>query len=108
MSGIDDRRKAMDAKLHHDGELRFKVNNRRNKLLGLWLAEQFGLTGDEADAYAKTVVLSDFEAPGDEDVVKKVMTDIQQRAAEVSEPAVRDKMTTLLETAKDQIYSEAE
>ena len=48
MSGIDDRRKGMEAKLHHDGELKFKVNNRRNKLLGLWLAEQFGLAGDEA------------------------------------------------------------
>ena len=108
MSGIDDRRKGMEAKLHHDDELRFKVNNRRNKLLGLWLAEQFGLEGDEANEYAKTVVLSDFEEPGDDDVVRKVMADIEAKSASIDEPAVRKQMQTLLETAKDQIFSETE
>ena len=108
MSGIDDRRKGMEAKLHHDGELKFKVNNRRNKLLGLWLAEQFGLAGDEATAYAKTVVLSDFEEPGEDDVVRKVMADIAARGASIEEVAIRKKMDALLDTAKDQIFSETE
>lgn len=108
MSGIDDRRKGMEAKLHHDGELKFKVNNRRNKLLGLWLAEQFGLEGDEANEYAKTVVLSNFEEPGDEDVVRKALADIEAKNASVDEAAVREKMASLIETAKDQIISETE
>ncbi|MBX2850769.1 MAG: DUF1476 domain-containing protein [Phycisphaeraceae bacterium] len=108
MSGIDDRRKGMEAKLHHDGELKFKVNNRRNKLLGLWLAGQFGVAGDEAEAYAKTVVLSDFEEPGDEDVVRKVMADIEAKNASIDEVTVRKQMEALIETAKDQIFSEAE
>ena len=108
MSGIDDRRKGMEAKLHHDGELKFKVNNRRNKLLGLWLAEQFGLAGDEAEAYAKTVVLSDFEEPGDEDVVRKAMADIAEKGAGIDEAAVRQQMEALIESAKDQVFSEAE
>ena len=108
MSGIDDRRKGMEAKLHHDGELKFKVTNRRNKLLGLWLAGQFALEGDEADAYAKTVVLSDFEEPGEEDVVRKVMADIQARGSSIGEDAVRQQMHTLMDTAKDQILSETE
>ena len=108
MSGIDDRRKGMEAKLHHDGELKFKVNNRRYKLLGLWLAEQFGLAGDEAEAYAKTVVLSDFEEPGDEDVVRKAMADIAEKGASIDEAAVRSQMESLIETAKDQVFSEAE
>lgn len=108
MSGIDDRRKGMEAKLHHDGELKFKVNNRRNKLLGLWLAEQFGLAGDEAKAYAKTVVLSDFEEPGDEDVVRKAMADIEANSANIDEATVRKQLEALLEPAKDQIFSEAE
>lgn len=108
MSGIDDRRKGMEAKLHHDGELKFKVNNRRNKLLGLWLAEQFGLAGADAEAYAKTVVLSDFEEPGDEDVVRKALADIESKNASIDESAVREKMAALVEVAKDQIFSEAE
>ena len=108
MSGIDDRRKGMEAKLHQDGELKFKVNNRRNKLLGLWLAEKFGLASDEAAAYAKTVVLSDFEEPGDDDVVRKVMADIKAKNVSIDEPTVRKKMQALLDTATDQIFSETE
>ena len=108
MSGIDDRRKGMEAKLHHDGELKFKVNNRRNKLLGQWLAEQFGLAGEEAEAYAKTVVLSDFEEPGEEDVVRKVMADIESRNAGIDEATVRKQMETLMDTAKDQVLGETD
>ncbi|MEM9346513.1 MAG: DUF1476 domain-containing protein [Planctomycetota bacterium] len=108
MSGIDDRRKGMEAKLHHDGELKFKVHNRRNKLLGQWLAGHFGLEGDEATEYAKSVVMSDFEEPGDEDVVRKVMADIQAKGASIEEAAVRQQMASLLETAHDQITSETE
>jgi len=108
MSGIDERRKGMEAKLHHDDELRFKVNNRRNKLLGLWLAEAFGLTGDAAADYAKAVVLSDFEEPGDEDVFRKVTADIQASSVDIDEATVRQQMRTLLDTAKDQILSDTE
>ncbi|MGB1124899.1 MAG: DUF1476 domain-containing protein [Phycisphaeraceae bacterium] len=108
MSGIDDRRKGMEAKLHHDGELKFKVTNRRNKLLGLWLAEAFGLEGDAAAEYAKTVVLSDFEEPGEDDVVRKVMADIEEKSAGIDEATVRKKMESLLNAAKDQILSETD
>lgn len=108
MSGIDDRRKAMEAKLHHDGELKFKVNNRRNKLLGLWLAEQFGLAGEEAEAYAKSVVMSDFEEPGDDDVVRKVLADIADKGVGIDEAAVRSQMEALIETATDQVFSETQ
>ena len=74
----------------------------------LWLAEQFGLAGNEAEAYAKTVVLSDFEEPGDEDVVRKAMADIAEKGAGIDEAAVRQQMEALIESAKDQVFSEAE
>lgn len=106
MSGIDDRRKGMDAKLHHDDELRFKVYNRRNKLLGLWAAGQFGLAGDEAAEYAKQVVMSDFEETGDEDVLRKVVGDFTSRGVKIDPQAVRKKMDELLEAAHDQIVGE--
>ena len=108
MSGIDDRRKGMETKLHHDAELRFKVNNRRNKLLGLWAAEQLGQTGDEAAAYAKTVVLSDFEETGDEDVLRKVLADLTAGGVTSDAVAVRQKMDELLNTAKDQIFDDTD
>ena len=72
MSNFDDREKAQEAKYAHDQEISFKANARRNKLLGLWVAEQLGLSGDAADAYAREVIESDFEEPGDEDVFRKV------------------------------------
>ena len=106
MSGIDDRRKGMDAKLHHDEELRFKVNNRRNKLLGLWAAEQMGHEGEAAEQYAKTVVLSDFEETGDDDVLRKVLGDLTEKGVEADADAVRKKMDELMDTAKDQIFGE--
>lgn len=106
MSGIDDRRKGMDAKLHQDGELRFKVHNRRNKLLGLWAAEQFGLAGDEAAEYAKQVVMSDFEETGDDDVLRKVLGDFNSRGVKIEKDALRKKMDELLEVAHGQIVGE--
>lgn len=107
MSGMDERRKGMDTKLERDSELRFKVTNRRNKLLGLWLAEAFGLTGKEVEAYAKSVVLADFEEPGEEDVVRKVMADIAEKGVDIDEKTVRAKMTALMEPAKDQVFKES-
>ena len=72
MTTFDKREEGFEKKFAHDEELRFKANARRNKLLGLWAAEKLGLTGDAANAYAKEVVMADFEEAGDDDVLKKV------------------------------------
>ena len=65
MTAFDDRRNAFEKQFAHDEDLRFKATARRNKLFGLWIAERLGKSGDEADAYAKSVVLADFEEAGD-------------------------------------------
>lgn len=78
----------------------FRVAARRNKLLGLWLAEQFGV--EDAEAYAKEVVLADLEEPGDEDVIRKVMQDVSARNASISEDQVRDKLAEFLIKAQDE------
>ena len=106
MTTFKDREKAFEDKYKHDQELQFKVEVRRNKLLGLWLAEQLGIAGADADAYAKEVVSADFEEPGEEDVVRKVMGDIAARNIDLSEHRVRKKMGELLVVAKEQIMSE--
>ena len=107
MSGsFEDREKAFESKWAHDEELRFNIVARRNKLLGLWAAEQMGLSGDEAQEYAKSVVRADLEEPGHEDVVRKVHKDFDGRNIARSDHAIRLKMEELLQIAADQIMHE--
>ena len=108
MSGsFGDREKAFESKWAHDEEMRFKIIARRNKLLGLWAAEQMGISGPEADEYARAVVRADFEEPGEEDVVRKVRKDFEAKSIARSDHAIRTKMEELLATAADQILHEA-
>lgn len=88
-----------------DGELEFKVMARRNRLLGHWAAEKLGFTDDAAQAYAKEVVMSDLEEPGDEDVIRKVMGDFREHNVATSEAELRAEMARLLGVARDQLGS---
>jgi hypothetical protein len=106
MSGFDDRKKGEEARFAHDSELRFKAEARRNKLLGLWAAEQMGMSEAHAKEYAGEVVASDFEEAGDEDVFRKVAADLKAKGASVSEEMIRKKMADLVSVARDQILSE--
>jgi hypothetical protein len=107
MSGsFGDREKAFESKWAHDEELRFKIVARRNKLLGLWAAEQMGLNGDAGADYAKTVVQADFLEPGHEDVVRKIQKDFEAKGVARSDHAIRLKMEELLAVAADQIQRE--
>ncbi len=103
MTTFDDRENAFEAKFAHDGEMQFKAEARRNKLLGLWAAGLMGKSGDEAAAYALEVVSADFEEAGVEDVVRKVAADLAGKAAA---DEVRAKMAELLPVAKAQLMSE--
>ena len=103
MTSFDERQKAYESRFAHDEELRFKAMARRNKLLGLWAAERLGRTGPDAEAYAKEVVRSDFDEPGDEDVYRKVRADLDAADANVSEEELRRTMRELLVTAAEQL-----
>jgi hypothetical protein len=106
MTTFDERESSFENKFKHDRELQFKVNARRNKLLGLWAAGQLGIHGAEAEAYAKAVVVADFEKPGDQDVVDKLMGDFKAHNIEMSESRLRKQMSELLTAATTQIKSE--
>ncbi len=103
MTTFDDRENAFESKFAHDAEMQFKVDARRNKLLGLWASELLGKSGDAAAAYATEVVKSDFEEAGDDDVLRKVAGDLGDKA---SEDDIRAKMTDFMKTAKAQIMEE--
>jgi hypothetical protein len=106
VSGFDDREKGQEAKFAYDSELRFKAEARRNKLLGLWAAEHMGLSDEHAREYAVEVVSADFEEAGDEDVFRKVSTDLKAKGASVSDDMIRQKMAELIAVARQQILSE--
>lgn len=106
MSGFDQRKSGEEARFALDQELRFKANARRNKLLGLWAADLLGLKGEAASAYAVEVVKSDFEAPGDEDVFRKVRGDFDKAGIAQTDHQLHRQMEELLQTAIEQVKSE--
>ena len=105
MTTFDKREEGFEKKFAHDEELRFKATARRNKLLGLWAAEKLGLSGDEANAYAKEVVMSDFEESGDNDVFRKLRTDFDAKGVNQSDHQIRRSMDELMAQAIEQIKS---
>ncbi len=104
MTTFDDREKAFEDKYKHDQELQFRVEVRRNKLLGLWAAELLGK--DDAEAYAKEVVSADFEELGGADLVRKILGDLQDGGIEMSEHRLRKKMEECLAEGKEQVMKE--
>ncbi|QFT62849.1 hypothetical protein SAMN05421853_10859 [Roseivivax halotolerans] len=103
MTTFNDRENAFENKFAHDEEMKFRAEARRNKLLGLWAAEKLGLSGDEADAYAREVVKADFEEAGHEDVVRKVAGDLGDKS---NPDEIRAKMAECLAQAKAQLVEE--
>jgi hypothetical protein len=104
MTTFDKREEGFEKKFAIDEELRFKANARRNKLLGLWAASKMGVTGADADAYAKAVVAADFEEAGDHDVFRKVRADLDaKKVAGVSDQEIRKTMDELLARAVEEI-----
>ncbi len=103
MSQFDDRKRGQEAKFAHDQETQFKIMARRNKLLGLWAADVMGLAGSDADAYAKTVVLSDLEEAGEEDVFRKIRADFDAKGIQRTDAQIREHMAELLPVARKQV-----
>jgi hypothetical protein len=106
MTSFEDREKGFERKFAHDEELKFRANARRNKLLGLWAAEQLGLAGDDAQAYARAVVKADMEEPGEEDVFRMLRRDFDAKNVEQSDHQIRRMMADLMSEAVLQIETE--
>jgi hypothetical protein len=107
MKSFDDRQKGFEAEFKRGQEIAFRATARRNKLLGLWAAKRLGLApGAAAEAYATTVVLADFEAPGDEDVIEKVRNDLVARGIDITEAEVRAELSRAAIEARKQLASQ--
>ena len=105
MTSFDDRRKGFEREFERNQDLAFRVTARRNRLFGLWAAERLGLAGDAAEAYARTVVEADFQAPGDGDVIAKVKTDLTVAGIDPAEPVLRAELDRAAAEALRQLAS---
>lgn len=105
MDPFKDREKGFENRFAHEAEMEFRAIARRNKLVGLWAAELLGKSGEEAHLYAAEVIRADFQEAGHEDVVRKLVADLDGRA---SEAEVRAQMESSLKLAREQVMTETE
>jgi len=103
---LDDRKNAFENKFKHDEELRFKVDARLAKLFGLWVAEQLSLGEEQANAYAKQMVMTQMDSPGNDDIINKAMSDLKGAGKEIARHTLETQVTNLEAKAKEQIMSE--
>ena len=105
MTSFDKREEGFERKFAHDEEIRFRAQARRNKLVGLWAAEQLGFAGAAAEAYAVGVVAAELEAPGSDAVFRKLRTDFDAKGVAQSDHQIRRTMDELLVKAVDDIHA---
>ena len=107
MTTFGDRERAEEAKFAHDEDTLFRIQARRNKLLGHWAAQRMGLDAAETEAYARAVVQAEFEEAGDEDVVRKLLGDLTMAKVDIDEAEIRAALAEQAIEARRQITGEA-
>ena len=107
MTTFDDRERAFEAKFAHDEEMLFRITARRNRLVGEWAAALMGLTKEETDAYAKSVVQADFEEAGDEDVIRKLLGDLILAGVEIDDGHIRAALSDKAAEARRQFMQQS-
>ena len=106
MNSFETREKEFEAKFKHDQELQFKITARRNRLLGLWAAQQLGLLGDAAEAYAQRVVEAQLQPGGNKNVVDKLVADLGAKDPTFTAARIRFEVEHFAEQAKRQLMAE--
>jgi hypothetical protein len=103
MANFDEREKGYERKFQHDQELAFKIKVRRNRLLGLWAAEQLGLNEDQAEAYARAVIDSEMQKGGDDGVVAKIRDDFAAKGVAFDTARIRIELDRFTGEARSQL-----
>ena len=107
MSGFDDRKAEQEARYVYEENMSFAVEARTSKLFGLWGAEKMGITGDEAEAYAKEVIAANLEEPGFDDIYRKVRGDFDTKGlTDITEAEMREEIHKAYLEAKQQMGEE--
>lgn len=90
---------------HHalGAEREFRIAARRNKLLGQWAAERLGLDDEATRDYVARVIAADMAAPGHDDVVAAVLSDLRTAGIVCDDEEVRRKLLACESEARAQI-----
>jgi len=107
MTTFNDHERAQEAKFAMDADTEFRIVARRNRLVGQWAAEQMGLTAEETESYATSVVQADFEEAGDGDVIRKLVADLLAAGVDIDDVAVRDALAAKAVEARRHFMGEA-
>ena len=108
INGFDQRKKAFEAKYLHDEELNFRIQAKRNRLFGLYAAELLGYKGKKAEQYVDEIILVDLQKTQGEDVLHKVLKDLESAKVEISEHRLSKELERCWEMARDSVMSEEE
>ena len=106
MPPFEEREDLFEKRFAHDQTVQFRAEARRAKLFGAWVAEQLGLTGDEANSYAGDVVVSDLKEAGVNDILEKVIPDLRAKGLEIPEDDLRERLEAFMRVAKEQVLKE--
>ena len=100
MNKFDERQKGFEKKYVRDEELKFKVAARRNKYLGQWVSKILGYNSEQEKEYIQSVIKADFQEAGDEDVFRKIKSDLKDK--NILDDDIRKKMNEFNEKAKSE------
>ncbi len=103
MTTFDNREKAAEAGFAAHESAEFEARARRDRFVGHWAAGLLGLTGDEAKAYAKSLVSTDLEKHGDRDVTEKLKKDFAAKGVEVSSATIEQMLAEKMQEARNQL-----
>jgi hypothetical protein len=103
MTTFDEREQGFEKRFALDQEQEFRATAKRNRALGEWAAGLMGLKAKNVAEYAKVIVKSDIDQPGDDDVLRKVFEDLKGAGVQVTEGEVRMKMAELLAQARESV-----
>ena len=104
MNNFNDRTKAFEAKFIQDADLQFKLNAKRNKLIGEWASQV--LQKENPEEYIKEVRESALEKPGDEDIIEKLMKDFASNNQELSREELLKKFNECENKAKEELMEQ--
>lgn len=107
MKSFEERERGEEAHFAREAEMQFRIQARRNRLLGNWAAERMGLSPVETEAYAKSVVQADFEEASDEDVIRKLLGDLISAGVDIDESEVRQALEAKQIEARRMLMGEA-
>jgi len=105
-SSIREREQAFEAQYKLNEEQNFKIRARRDRLFGAWVAEKLGKSGEAAETYAIEAAQLDLEKAGDDNLIEKVIADLNEAGQSVSNEDLLTALSSALSEAQKQYRSE--